>query len=213
MTAILDSVDIGTVAECVAALRTTPLRGHVVDLLPYSGEHHDTVIGMRNTDRASYYLHQPAPLVRDGQARWFAQYLTKTDDLQWVIARKDGVIVGATALYDIAADRSRGEKGRLVVDDERAREAPYILEAELLLLDVAFNTLQLASVTTCVRDDNAVMQSINARFGFVRNGQHDIRGVEYFDYVLTPDRYTSDALRQTAMAWARRSSRTTGVSV
>jgi RimJ/RimL family protein N-acetyltransferase len=206
--AVLTEVE--TVAAQVHALRQQVRAGHVVDLVPYAAEHHDTVMAFRNTARASYYLHQPAPLVREGQERWFAHYLTKSDDLQWVIARKDGSIVGATALYDIAADRSRGEKGRLVVDDARAKEGPYILEAELLLLDVAFDVLRLATVTTCVRDDNTVMQSINARFGFARSGKHDIRGVPYFDYTLPADRYTAEPMRSVAAAWARRISRSTG---
>jgi RimJ/RimL family protein N-acetyltransferase len=201
-----------TVAAQVHALRQQVRTGHVVDLVPYAAEHHEAVMAFRNTPRASYFLHQAAPLVREGQERWFAHYLTKTDDLQWVIACKDGRVVGATALYDIAADRSRGEKGRLVVDDTVAKQGPYVLEAELLLLDVAFDILQLACVTDCVRDDNTVMQSIDARYGFLRTGQHDIRGVTYFDYALPAARYTPEPMRSIAAAWARRTSRASGAT-
>jgi RimJ/RimL family protein N-acetyltransferase len=195
------------VADQVLTLRATPVVGALIDLVPYAPAHHDTVIGFRNTERASYFLHQPEPLTVEKQSKWFAGYQDRRDDVQWAITRKDGVVVGATALYGIADDRSRAEKGRLVIDDARAREAPYTLEAELLLLDVAFANFGIARVETCVRDDNGVMQSINARLGFVRTGEHDIRGVEYFDYVLTPERYQPDALRATVAAWARRLSR------
>lgn len=196
-----------TVADIVRVLRTAPVIGHVVDLVPYGPAYHERLIVLRNTDRASYYLHQPAPLVLEGQAKWFAGYEARFDDIQWVIVNKQGAMVGGTALYGITDDRSRAEKGRLVVDEARAKEAPYILEAELLLLDVAFDRLQVARVDTCVRDDNAVMQSINAKLGFERTGEHDIRGVEYFDYALTPARYAPDRLRATARAWAARSTR------
>lgn len=196
-----------TVADQVLALRGAPTRGAIVDLVPYAPAHHDRVIAMRNTDRATYFLHQPAPLTHEGQSRWFEGYSARRDDVQWAICRKDGTVVGATALYNITADRSRAEKGRLVVDDAYAREAPYTLEAELLLLDHAFGTFGLAQVDTCVRHDNGVMQSINARLGFVEVGAHDIRGVPYLDYALTPDRYRPDALRATVAAWARRTER------
>lgn len=195
------------VADQVLAFRAQPVLGVLIDLVPYSPEHHNTVIGFRNTERASYFLHQPEPLTVEKQSKWFAGYQDRRDDIQWAITRKDGVVVGATALYGIAEDRSRAEKGRLVIDDTRAREAPYTLEAELLLLGVAFDSLGIARIETCVRDDNGVMQSINARLGFVRSGQHDIRGVEYFDYVLTPDRYQPAPLQATVDAWARRRSR------
>ncbi|MCU0635042.1 MAG: GNAT family N-acetyltransferase [Gemmatimonadaceae bacterium] len=193
-----------SVADVVQALRAEPVRGHVIDLVPYAAEHHDTIIALRNTERASYFLHQPAPLTRESQARWFEGYLGRSDDIQWAIVTKQGDVLGATALYGITDDRSRGEKGRLVMDDARGREGPYTLEAELLLLDVAFDRVGLERVDTCVRHDNGVMQSINARLGFERTGEHDIRGVPYFDYSLTPVRYTPAALRATAAAWARR---------
>lgn len=190
--------------EQVAALRDAPVCGAVVDLVPYAAVHHDTVIALRNTERASYFLHQPAPLTAEGQSRWFGAYLERTDDLQWVIARKDGTVVGATALYGMTSDRQRGEKGRLVADERCAREGPYVLEAELLLLDVAFHTIGLDAVVTCVRHDNAVMQSINARLGFVRTGAHDIRGVPYHDFTLTAAQYRPERLRATVDAWTAR---------
>lgn len=195
---------LAAVAAQVDAIRRAPRHGAVIDLVPYAPEHHETIIALRNRDRATYFLHQPAPLTLDGQGRWFAGYLERHDDLQWVIARKDGRIIGATALYGIADDRSRGEKGRLVIDDAVAREAPYVLEAELMLLDIALSELQLARIDTCVRHDNGVMQSINARLGFVQSGAHDIRGVEYYDYALTPDRYHPDALAAIVAQWAHR---------
>lgn len=199
------------VSSELLALREEPIEGTVVDLLPYSARHHEVVVAMRNEQRASYFLHQPEPLTLEKQALWFAGYLSRTDDLQWVIANKSGTVVGATALYGIASDRSRAEKGRLVVNDAMSREAPYVLEAELLLLDTAFSRLAIKHIDTCVRHDNSTMQSINARFGFVRSGEHDIRGVVYFDYVLNTDDYRPDAMRETLRAWVgRRSSRPPG---
>jgi RimJ/RimL family protein N-acetyltransferase len=201
-----------SVADEVRALRAGRVEGHVVDLVPYGPEHHERVIGLRNTARATYFLHQPAPLTLEGQAKWFAGYLSRFDDVQWAICRKDGLVVGATALYGITDDRARAEKGRLVIDDAYAKEGPYILEAELLLLDVAFGRVKVARVDTCVRDDNGTMQSINAKLGFTRTGEHDIRGVEYWDYALTPDRYAPERLRAVAAAWAARASRATLLS-
>jgi RimJ/RimL family protein N-acetyltransferase len=196
-----------SVAGQVHALRTERLSGHVVDLLPYAPAYHARLIALRNDQRASYYLHQPEPLTIAGQSRWFEAYTQRADDLQWVIVSKDGSVVGGTALYNIADDRAQAEKGRLAVDDARAMEAPYALEAELLLLDLAFYRLELRRVLTCVRHNNTVMLSINAKLGFERIGQHDIRGVTYFDLALTAPRYAPHAWRTLAAAWARRAHR------
>jgi RimJ/RimL family protein N-acetyltransferase len=196
----------GTTAQLVAQLRSTPRIGRVVDLLPYCEAHHSAIIALRNNARASYFLHQPAPLTLESQSRWYAAYLERDDDVQWVIARKDGEIVGGTALYGIAADRLRGEKVRLVIDECHALEAPYALEAELLLLDTAFQILALSRVDTCVRHDNTAMQSINARLGFLRVGAHVIRGVDYHDFSLATGAHAPWKLRATLDAWTRRRS-------
>jgi RimJ/RimL family protein N-acetyltransferase len=193
-----------TTARVVQQLRSAPRAGQVVDLIPYAALHHRRLVALRNESRASYYLHQPAPLTIAAQSVWYNAYLARHDDVQWVIARKDGVVVGGTALYGIAADRSRAEKGRLVVDPSHAMEAPYALEAELLLLDVAFNALGIAQVETCVRHNNLPMQSINARLGFTPVGQHQVRGVDYYDYSLTATQYAPTKLYATLDAWSRR---------
>ena len=216
-----------TVIDLVEQFRATAVRGHVVDLLPYADAHHTQVLALRNLPRPMYFLHQPDLLTLAGQTRWFAGYLERRDDIQWVIARKDGTVLGATALYDIAADRSHADKGRLVIDESRSMEAPYVLEAELLLLDVAtgqtqsirrlldvaFARLGIARIDTCVRHDNAGMQSINARLGFTPGGSHDVRGVEYLDFSVTAEQHHPEALRRVAAAWAARTNRLTGVSV
>ena len=201
-----------TVAADVERIRASPLHGHVVDLVPYVAMHHSEVISLRNRPRPMYFLHQPEPLTLPGQQRWFSGYLERRDDIQWVIAGKDGTVLGATALYSIAADRTRAEKGRLVIDETRSMEAPYVLEAELLLLDVAFTHLGIQRVETCVRHDNGGMQSINARLGFTPCGSHDVRGVVYLDFDLTPQRHQPAALQRIAAAWAARTDRLTGAS-
>ncbi|HEY0931754.1 MAG TPA: GNAT family N-acetyltransferase [Gemmatimonas sp.] len=198
-----------SVADQVLALRNMPVEGSIVDLVPYSHDHHDAIIALRNTERASYFLLQREPLTVEKQTRWFDGVLARRDDVQWTIMRKDGVIVGATALYGIAEDRSRAEKGRLVIDESRSREAPYTLEAELLLLDIAFGMFGIQRVETSVRHDNGVMQSINTRLGFVHTHSHDNSGVEYYLSSLSADQYQPAALRAVVDAWARRAQRPT----
>jgi RimJ/RimL family protein N-acetyltransferase len=193
-----------TTAHVVHRLRSAPRVGQVVDLIPYAALHHRRLVALRNEARASYYLHQPAPLTIASQSQWYNAYLERHDDVQWVIARKDGVVVGGTALYGIAPDRSRAEKGRLVIDPSHAMEAPYALEAELLLLEAAFDELGIAQIETCVRHDNLSMQSINTRLGFTPAGQHQVRGVDYYDYSLTATLYAPTKLHATLSAWSRR---------
>jgi len=197
-----------SVADQVLALREMRVEGSIVDLVPYAHEHHEAVIALRNTERARYFLLQPEPLTVEKQTRWFNGILARRDDVQWTIVRKDGVIVGATALYGITDDRARAEKGRLVIDEARSREAPYTLEAELLLLDIAFGLFGIQRVETSVRHDNATMQSINTRLGFVHTGTHDNNGVEYYLSSLRAEQYQPQVLRALVDGWARRIRRT-----
>jgi RimJ/RimL family protein N-acetyltransferase len=191
----------------IAKYRRQTLVGDFVDLVPMRPDHAQAVIDLRNTDRARFFLAQRSMLTLESHADWYRGYLARADDLSWVIASPRGEIVGITALYDIAADGSTAEKGRLVIDENRATAAPIALEAELLILRLAFDTLQVATVLTIVQPGNGKMISVNSRMGFQQCGTRELRSVPYNEYCLSRKEFTPAPLEKILQHWKLRNER------
>jgi RimJ/RimL family protein N-acetyltransferase len=187
--------------------RREPIEGQVITLVPYGDRYVEDVCRLRNADRARFFLNQEEPLVPERQRAWTTGYLDRVGDLYWMIQSKDGRIVGANALYDIAPDGSIAEKGRLVVDEAVAMEAPYALEADVMLLRIAFEDLGIARIKTIVRAENEKMNSMNARLGFVPCGKRDVRGVSYDEYDLVPEAFDPAPFDATLSHWRKRNER------
>ena len=187
--------------------RREAVRGVVMTLVPYGAQHIDDICRLRNTERARYYLNQEAPLTPEKQRNWTAGYEARWGDLYWMIQAPDGRIVGATALYDIDEAGASAEIGRLVVDEKVAFEAPYALEADLLVLRLAFADLGVARVTTIVRHENEKMNSMNARFGFLPCGTRDVRGTLYGEYDLDAERFDPNLFDGILTHWSKRNER------
>ena len=193
----------------IKTLRVEPIAGEIARLEPYCEAHAEAVIALRNTNRARHFLTQESILSLEDQARWFQGYLERDDDLQWAIYDHRDRLAGVTALYDIDLENgARGEKGRLVVDEALSREAPIVLEAELLLLDAAFSRLGLMQVYTRVRPDNPGMISINKRLGFDETGRGELRGAEMIIQTLNATDYRPENLQRVVRHWRARLERT-----
>lgn len=194
--------------QTLPGLRSVPIRGSLIDLLPYAPQHFGDIIRLRNQERARYALHQEKVLTLDDQRNWYEAYVHRSNDLTFVVATKDGTVIGTNALYDIDTSAGTAELGRLVIDEERGMEAPYVLEAELRLLDLAFDTLGLTKIVCTVRHDNHKTLSMNLRFGASVTGQIDIRGVP-FDYLELPRDKQHEYRKLYAIIrhWERRSQR------
>ena len=189
----------------VDRMRQDRVEGLVVSLEPYSHCHANAVIALRNTERARYFLTQPNALTLESQTAWYEAYLQRDNDIQWVIRDHRGRLVGATALYDIdLEDGTTAEKGRLVVDQEVSRETPIVLEAELLLLSIAFQQLGLAQIMTRVNPDNLSMISINKRLGFEKTGHSSLRGASKVVQTLEARAYRPNRLNQIVQHWRKR---------
>lgn len=141
------------------------LQGETVLLRPYSKFDASKVVDLRNTMRAQYYLNQGFESTIETQKKWQEEYFKRENDYYWVIeCRETGDFIGTTALYNI--NSGQAEKGRLIVDEEKSLRKPYVLEAELLVIKFAVETLKIKHLITTTKLDNQKMKSINERFGF-----------------------------------------------
>lgn len=197
------------IEEIVKELRVRKKQGFFLTLIPYDDQYTYDVITFRNSERAKYFLNQSFNLTVDMQNRWGEEYFRRTNDVYWVIqCNETKKVVGTTALYDITPEQC--EKGRLVVDENFASRKPYVLEAELMIIDIAFSELGVKQIVTCTRYDNKKMESINKRLGFVKFGERSIRGVIYNDFVLYRSHFHRQSLEKTILHWHKREQKSEG---
>lgn len=193
----------------ISRYRAEPLKGAVITMTPCTLDDAADLVRMRNSERARFALTQTSLLTLDTQQQFFQNYFARNNDLYWMIRDPSGRSVGANALYDIDRDGRTAEKGRLVVEEASGLGGPYTLESDLLLLRFAFEVLQLERIITIVRPENQKMSSMNARLGFVRCGEREVRGVMYQEFSLERGRFEPGPLEAIVSHWRQRFERAT----
>jgi RimJ/RimL family protein N-acetyltransferase len=192
------------IAAVVTRHRSTPLEGLFVRLQPYEPSYGEALRTLRNTDRGRHSLAQLTEISAEMQRDWYEQYRQRANDLTWVILNRRNEFIGGTALYNIEPNPPWAEKGRLILDEKRSLEAPYALEAELLLIRFYFEQLPFPSLMTRVRMDNDKMISMNQRFGFTVTGPTELRGVPYYQMDLRREDFTPHQLEAIISHWEKR---------
>ena len=195
----------GRVEELVAHYRQTPIIGALITLRPYGPEHAEAVVDLRNRPEARYFLNQLPPSTLDTQHRWYEGYLTRTNDLMWVIEDRQGMVVGCNRLYDIRDGVA--EKGSQIVDAVAGRSAPIALEADLLAIKLAFQALGTDAVVARVRKDNEKVLSMNQRMGFRVVAAEEINGAMFELLRLERAAFAPAPLDQLINYWSRRDER------
>lgn len=190
------------VSEKVRHLRSLAIIGDCIDMIPYTSEYDSEVVRLRSIHEARYYMNLSKAPCENDQITWREGYESRSDDVMWIIRNKSGVVCGTNRIYDISKDFC--EKGSLIVDPVHARTAPITLESELIVIKTAFDEFDVRGVITHVRPDNLKMNSINDRFGFVRDGEVDIRGENYHRYILSRKSWNPEPFQAILSQWAKR---------
>lgn len=189
--------------KIVNHFRENPRKGNFLTLFPYEDRFAIDVVNLRNVDRAKYYLNQHFDSTIQTQLDWAKEYFKRDNDIYWVIiCNNTKKIIGTTSLYDIT--QTKCEKGRLVIDEQFATSKPYTLEAEIMIIKIAFEELNLKNIITTTRYNNEKMESINKRLGFVHYGSHEIRGVQYQKYVLEKANFNPYPFEKILNHWLKR---------
>ncbi len=190
----------------IAKSRKKTITGKLIDLVPFSSSDAANVAAMRNRDRNTYFFNQSIQLTEEDQLAWYEKYLTRDDDIYWCIYTKDHDFIGTVRLYNVDADSDSCEHGSFMVDEEKAEGAPYAIEALLLSIDFAFDTLQVHKMINQDRVDNKVMNNLSKRLGFKQQKTTIINGAEYNYYLLLMEDYKSkrSAFAQIIDYWMER---------
>lgn len=182
--------------------KETSFSGQCIDMIPVTDSALTKIVELRNQQRSQYFLNQSKELTYKDQKKWYDEYKKRDNDIYWVITDKNGDVIGTNRLYDITDNQC--EQGSLIIDENRAKEAPYLVEAMLLTLSFAFDQLKVNKVINEDRVDNKVMNSITKRIGFTYLKDVEIRGATYRYYELTKENYKRDMLADLLNRWMER---------
>jgi len=163
------------------------LKGKKVALRALEEAHLPVLAGWRS-DGASYpYFHEYQPISLADQAAWFAAQRTNGHEMNFAVTTLDGGLVGTISLVNIDARNRRAELGRVFIGEERLRRGGFGREMTFLVLEYAFDHLNLHKVHCEVIADNAPARGLYRKFGFNEEGvlrQHVFKSGRYLDVVL-----------------------------
>jgi RimJ/RimL family protein N-acetyltransferase/glycosyltransferase involved in cell wall biosynthesis len=125
----------------------------------------------RNRHRLSFV--DSSPVSVEGQARWYASYRSRDDDLMYVIETLEGRPLGSVSLYHVDREAGSAEFGRLMIGGADDEGHGYAADASRALLDHARTALGLELVYLQAIAENRRAVALYERLGFVRDPLHD----------------------------------------
>ncbi len=183
------SMDKESRKKMILGYREKAITGQCVMLCPISEESSEDIVTLRNRPRNLYYLNQSKKLTVEDQISWFHSYIQRDDDIYWCIYDLSEHFIGTIRLYGIELDGETCEEGSYIIDEDHADEAPYAVESKILVLDIAFDILQMHKMVNVNRADNKVINNIDDQLGFNKGSTIQIRDVDYRYRILYPEDY------------------------
>jgi len=143
------------------------LKGKLTALRPLTTDDAQITLKWRLSERARF-LNRGAETVEQ-QKSWIAAK-EKTGDLNFIIEYQQSP-VGMIALHNISTIHRNAIIGRLLIGEQSAvGNAPVSFEAEVLLLDYAFETLGLHKIYGDIREDNKGVIKLRSYLGYHQDG-------------------------------------------
>ena len=143
------------------------LKGKLTTLRPLTIDDAQITLQWRLSDRARL-LNKGAQTVEQ-QRNWIVGR-EKAGDLNFIIEYQQSP-VGMIALHDISITHRHAIIGRLLIGEASVvGNAPVSFEAEVLLLDYAFEILSLHKIYGDIREDNKGMIRLRSYLGYHQDG-------------------------------------------
>lgn len=182
--------------------RHRTLTGQLLDLVPVMPLHAPEIVRIRNQEHVRQIFDDKNLATLESQHAFYAAYALRPNDLYWVVALKNGAVIGTNRLNEI--DGVNATKGSQAIDAAFVNRGPYALEAEILLLRFAFTILGLQRVTAIIRPDNVKVISFNQKLGFTRCGTCSLRGLDYDVFAAAPTDFQSEKFDDLIAYFAQR---------
>lgn len=127
----------------------------------------------------------PIDLKQEGE--WFDSLSNRKNSITLAIETKEGELIGNIGLHGIDWASRVATTGALI-GDEANRGRGYGTDAKMILLNYAFNTLNLRKVCSMAIAYNGRSLRFNAKCGYKEEGRrkaHHFKEGEYYDEVMT----------------------------
>lgn len=175
--------------QLVQEYREKTISGKSIELVPLKECFLEDVVRLRNQKDSKYFLSQQHDLTMEMQRKWYAEYLSRNNDLDWIVCNKQGDVVGTISIYEI--EQEKCNRGRTIIDENRKTERPYAFETFILVTKFAFDVLGVNKIINANKADNEVMNSISHTIGYDVLREEEIRGVKHYYYELNRETFRS----------------------
>lgn len=143
------------------------IEGHELTLKLITEEDLEALRLWRNRENSTLTFLSSKPISKEAQIKWFHSYVQKKDDLMFTIIHNDtNTKIGCLALYDINTLSKSAEFGRIIIGDHSFRGKSFGTIATKLLIDFAFETLNLTTVFLHVFKTNISAIKTYEKVGF-----------------------------------------------
>lgn len=133
------------------------------------------------------YFYEFLPISARQQRNWYEKQLSDSSEINLVVAKPDGTGIGTVSIYHIDRRSRKAEWGRLIIGDPEIRGGGIGSEIEVLVLQYAFEHLNLHKLYCEVLVENASVVSLHKKFGFKEEGifrEHVFKGGQYMDVAM-----------------------------
>ena len=164
------------------------IEGYSTILESVSLEDAQLICELRNQPHINQYLSSTEPLTLESQRAWQTVNGNKTDGLYLkIIDKKTNNFCGTISIYQIS-DEGCGEFGRYI-----CTKALQAIEAELLLIKLAFEIMRLRLVYCRTAELNIKVWKQHYEYGFEDDGFEVLKdnGLNLKKQILTLDKYKS----------------------
>ena len=162
-----------------------------------SSRDHEILVGWRNDPWAKAFFFEEEPISLESHLRWYDQVAQDRSQRYYVIdallepgtvdhACDPSVLIGTISLPNIDWRNRTAEYGRFLIGHPDYRGGGYGKEAEFLLMDYAFNHLNLNRVWGDVLAGNQVALELDQQMGFRQEGtlrQQVFKNGAYLDVI------------------------------
>lgn len=141
-----------------------------------------------NDEHLTKYLIVYLPQTEASEKRWFERVAkSDTDIIFSVVEKTTDKLIGTMGLHNISWKDGTATTGSIIGESEYQNKK-YGTEAKMLLLNYAFNTLNLRKICSTVRDFNIKVIKCQEKCGYKEEGrrveEHYVDG-KYYDTILT----------------------------
>ena len=124
-------------------------------------------LSWRNQDRVRQMFLTSYIITQAGHFEWFKKYLTKTDDLLFLIEKQpDATAIGQIGIYNIDYKNKVAEYGRLIIGPTEELGKGYAEEASNIVFDFCKTALKLDHLYLEVKNENLPAQKLYKKLGF-----------------------------------------------